>query len=83
MIPLARCSQWVVPVLSVVARTRSSMHPWIARVVRDDHGLRGPARVEVDDERSGGRWETGTLRKDTTLHLRRCQDQDFCYSNLE
>lgn len=57
MIPLARCSQWVVPVLSIVARTRSSTHSWIACVVGNDHGPRGPSGVEIGRKRSGRRWE--------------------------
>jgi hypothetical protein len=55
MIPLARCSQWVIPVLSIVARTRSSVHSWIACVVRNDHGPRHPARIELEGKLSGER----------------------------
>jgi len=39
------------------------MHSWIACVVRNDHGLRGPARVEIDGERSGARWEPELLQR--------------------
>ena len=33
------------------------MHSWIACVVRNDHGPRGPARVEIDGK--AFRWKAG------------------------